>query len=261
MTNAATLSSPMQQSIGQPLALRPAESVTVAVKAATYRYPGFTLGPITWSLPTGGRGALIGANGAGKTTLLGILAGQLPPAAGEADVAGVNVTTDARLVRERVAFVSERLLCCPWLTAREHFLLQSRFYPAWDTALALDTASRLSLDPDVPLNALSRGNSLKAGIASALGQRARLLLLDEPTAGLDPVARRDFMRILSEQIVADGALTILFATHILEDLDDLRATSLIVLKQGQATQTVPVTESDALAPSALARAHLLGDVR
>ncbi len=255
---AATLPPPLQRPADEVLPLGTNASHTVDLDAATYRYPGFTLGPITWSLPTGGRGALVGANGAGKTTLLGILAGQLLPSTGVAMIAGVNAAVDAMLVRERVAFVSERLLCCPWLTAREHFHLQSRFYPEWDAALALDTAARLSLDTRVPLQTLSRGNSLKAGIASALGQRARLLLLDEPTAGLDPVARRDFMRILSEQIESDSALTILFATHILEDLDDLGATSLLVLRSGKAIQSAP-TANEAQSPSALARTFLLGD--
>lgn len=248
----------MPSPVKEPFLAMNGTVTALELHAVTFSYPAFTLGPIEWSLPVGGRGALVGANGAGKTTLLGILAGQLSPAAGTAIIAGADCATDATHVRERVAFVAERLLCCPWMTAREHFRLQEKFYPAWNNALAMDTARRLSLDVEVPLQALSRGNSLKAGIANALGQRSRVLLLDEPTAGLDPVARRDFMRLLSEQGVTDSGLTILFATHILEDLDDLGADSLLVLKNGRAIQQALMNRDDTRSPSALAREYLLG---
>lgn len=208
------------------------QAVAIIADQVTVRYPRFTLGPATFAIGHGERCAVVGANGAGKSTLLSVLAGQLTPAGGCARIGGLAVPGALVAVRAAVAYVGERLLCCPWLTADQHFNLQSHFYSAWDTAVARETAAALGLTLDVPLSTLSRGNSLKVALCSAIAQRASVLLLDEPTAGLDPVARAEFLRLLSTEAARRAGMTIVFATHILEDLDDLGATRLIVLRDG-----------------------------
>jgi ABC-2 type transport system ATP-binding protein len=144
----------------------------------------------------------------------------------------MNVGREAISVRSHVAFVSERLLCCPWLTARQHFNLQSRFFRDWDMSLATGAATALKLDLDECLQSLSRGNSLKVALCGAFAQHPQVILLDEPTAGLDPIARVEFLRILDEQLAARDGMTVVYATHILEDLDALVPTEIIILKTG-----------------------------
>jgi ABC-2 type transport system ATP-binding protein len=205
-------------------------------------------------LESGARCALVGANGAGKTTMLSMLAGQLEPNGGHLSVGGIDVEADAIAVRARVAFVSDRLLCCPWLTARLHFNLQSRFFPDWDMELAVETAAALKLDLDEVLQSLSRGNSLKVALCSAFAQSPQVILLDEPTAGLDPVAREEFLRILAEQLAARSEMTVVYATHILEDLDALEPTDLIILKTGKGLRYEMPSDT---AESASARARTL----
>jgi ABC-2 type transport system ATP-binding protein len=204
----------------------------VELNSASYKYPRFRLGPSSWGLAPGSRCALVGPNGAGKSTLLGLLGGQLAPSEGEVRVAGLNVATDAVEVRARVAIVAERLLCCPWMTVEEHFRLQAKFFDRWDMSTARSVASALNLSLDLELQTLSRGTSLKVALCAALAQRADLLLLDEPTAGLDPIARSDFLRLLRHELESRNELTVIFATHILEDLTELQATDLVVLREG-----------------------------
>lgn len=231
-------------------------STVVELSAVRYEYPSFVLGPQTWSLGERSRCALVGANGAGKTTLLSLLAGQLPATAGTLRVSGIDAARDPIGIRRRVAFVAERLLCCPWLTVAQHFRLQSQFFDDWDMGVAKDAARALDLDLNAGLSTLSRGNSLKVALCSGFAQRASLLLLDEPTAGLDPVARVEFLRLLTRELATRPGLTVVYATHILEDLDDLSATDLIVLRNGRA-EFVPNASAADEGTAAVARRHLL----
>lgn len=228
---------------------------TMELRGAEFSYETFTLGPVDWSVGAETRCALVGPNGAGKTTLLNMLAGQQSPSRGSILINGRDVSSNAIVVREAVGLVPERLLCCPWLTASEHFELQGSFFPAWDRALARDLASRLKLDLSVKLGQLSRGTSLKVSLCSALAQGAGLLLLDEPTAGLDPVARMEFLTLLSEMLTDRRGLSVVFATHILEDLDELKPDEMLLLRAGQASLH-PVLADTLLRPSDIARREL-----
>lgn len=225
------------------------------------RYPAFTLGPATFSVARGERCAVVGANGAGKSTLLSVLAGLLPPNEGTVRVEGLTVPGDAIGLRGVVAYAGERLLCCPWLTAAQHFRLQASFHRRWDTDAAFAMARALDLPLDVPLGVLSRGNSMKAAFCSAVAQRASVVLLDEPTAGLDPVARVELLRLLAADVMARAEMTVFFATHILEDLDDLAATTLLVLRKGAISVERLAGGADRGSARALAYEHLIGPVR
>ena len=168
---------------------------------------------------------------------------------------GRDVTSRAIVVRATVGLVPERLLCCPWMTASQHFDLQGSFFPSWDRVLARDLASRLSLDLSAKLGQLSRGTSLKVSLCCALAQGAGILLLDEPTAGLDPVARSEFLSVLTEMLTDRENLSVVFATHILEDLDELRPTEMMLLRAGQASLH-PVVTDEVTRASDVARREL-----
>ncbi len=204
----------------------------VDLRGVTYRYPEFVLGPIDLIINPGSRVALVGRNGAGKTTLLNLLSGNLAAAEGTARLLGTARAAPDPSLRQDVALVPTELLALRWMKVRQHFDFVANFYDNWDSARALALADSLDLDVNARVGSLSRGNSLKVALCSALGQGARLLLLDEPTAGLDPVARLEMLRRLDSHLQAHPEVSMMFATHILEDLDDLDFTQMLVLREG-----------------------------
>ena len=205
----------------------------VDLRAIEFRYPRFRLGPLDLRLAPGAALALVGPNGAGKTTLLGILSGHRVVSAGSAWIMGrKRDRVDPRL-RERVAIVPTRLRGLPWMSVREHFDFLASFYSHWDMAKVLEMAEALDLDPDHRLRELSRGQSLKVSLCGALGQGAGLLLFDEPTAGLDPVARHEALGRIAAYMREHPDVAVVLATHILEDLEEVPFTHLLALREGK----------------------------
>jgi ABC-2 type transport system ATP-binding protein len=215
----------------------------IVLEQLTHHYPGFQLGPISLTLAAGARCALVGRNGAGKTTLLNILAGQRPVQAGSARVAGLSARDDRIRIRERVALCGDAVRGCGWMTAREHLEFLSHFYDGWHMDAALELARALELPLDKTLGGMSRGTAIKVTLAAAWGQGADVLLFDEPTAGLDPVARVTLLRQLQAEIARTPSVTVIIATHILEDLDYMAITDLLALRDGTCEHvrpTVPI---------------------
>jgi ABC-2 type transport system ATP-binding protein len=227
------------------------------LRDVSFEYPRFTLGPISLELGPGARVALVGRNGAGKSTLLGLLAGQQPPSAGTIAFMGALRHAPDIAVKQRVAFASPEVLGCPWMTASEHFRWVAHFHDRWSSERALDLARAVALPMDTPISALSRGNGLKLVLAAAWGQQADLLLLDEPTAGLDPVARAELLAQLSRHLRDRPEVALVMATHVLEDLDAFEPTHLITLRDGRGTCAEVAPGTGSPAASALARRFLL----
>jgi ABC-2 type transport system ATP-binding protein len=216
----------------------PSERVVV-LDALSYAYPNFRLGPFSLGLERGARCALVGRNGAGKTTLLSLLSGQRAPQSGTGSICGQDLNRERIAIRERVALTGDAVRGCGWMTVREHFTFLSRFFDGWRMDAALDLARGLDVPLDKTLVSLSRGTGVKVALCSAWGQGAQLLLLDEPTAGLDPIARVEFLRELERLLAGTPDLTVVVATHILEDLDHLAISDLLILRDGRCEHIEP----------------------
>jgi ABC-2 type transport system ATP-binding protein len=144
---------------------------------------------------------------------------------------------DMRLrLRRDVAYVGATLQALPWYTVRRHFAFLSQVHPRWNTARATELARTLRLDLDATTGTLSRGNLVKVNLCTAWGQEARVLLLDEPTAGLDPVARADMLCELERFIEAHPAAAVVYATHLLDELHTIEPDRVLVLRDGMLQQ-------------------------
>jgi len=195
-------------------------------------YPGFTLGPLDLRVDAGERVALVGANGAGKSTALRALAGRLEPYLGSARLDGVEVREDRIRTRIHVGMLPERFAGFPWMTAQEHLDFLSGFYPTWDHEHARDLCQALQVPSAKALGALSKGNLMKVSLVAAEASRPPVLLLDEPTAGIDPVMRDLLLGVLSECLSSSSGRCLLFSTHILEDIEPV-ADRVLLLREGR----------------------------
>jgi ABC-2 type transport system ATP-binding protein len=170
-------------------------------------------------VPAGTVYGLIGRNGAGKTTLLRILMGLLPPDSGTARVLGANLWTAPRDLRARVTYVPQTQQLHSWMTCEELCRYVAHFYTRWDPDHASLLARRFELPSHTQVGVMSGGEQRKVSILLALAARPDVLILDEPAAGLDPIARRELIDQLVDVICSDNGCTVLFSTHIISDLE------------------------------------------
>jgi ABC-2 type transport system ATP-binding protein len=205
----------------------PAFSIAGVVK----RYAGFTLGPNEQTLQPGSVVGFVGPNGSGKTTTINCIAGLVIPEAGSAEVFGHRVDHRVPGWKADIGMVGEAHGFYRGWSAEENLRFLSRFLSAWSDQRALRLANRFGLPLDKKVEALSKGNLAKLAIVAALGHGPRLLLLDEPTAGLDPVVRAEVLDVLWE-ILEDGEHAIFYSTHVLSDISRL-ADELVFLREGQ----------------------------
>ena len=184
------------------------------------------------SIPDGSVVLLVGPNGAGKTTLLKALMDLVPRDGGAAEVFGLDPSAHGSRVRAGIGFVPERLeFPMERMTVREILAFNRRFRPHWEAEYARELADDLELRMDAPWRTLSKGESRRVQLVTALAHRPPLLLLDEPVDGLDPVARRRVLSLLSGHLAETGA-TAIYSTHVLADVHRL-ADRLVVLKEGR----------------------------
>jgi len=193
------------------------------------------------AVPRGSAFGLIGRNGAGKTTLLRILMALLRQDAGEARVLGRSLWTAPPSHRERVTYVSQELNLVPWMTLSEHARFASRLYSTWDAGYASRLAGEFRVPLATPVGSLSGGEKRKAAILLALAPRPDVLLLDEPAAGLDPVARREQIDALVELLADRPECTVLFSSHIISDVERI-VDHVAVMDRGQIVLASAVDE-------------------
>ena len=177
----------------------------------------WALSDCTLSIPEGHVVGLVGPNGSGKSTLLNLAAGLLAPSAGRLDVLGGIPARDATALG-RVGFVAQEPPVYSAFSVRDHLRLGAHLNPRWDTELAKSRVEDLGLDPSQRAGKLSGGQRAQLALTLAIAKRPELLLLDEPVASLDPLARREFLQILMET-VADQVVSIVLSSHLVSDIE------------------------------------------
>jgi ABC-2 type transport system ATP-binding protein len=195
------------------------------------RYPDFALQDISLDLPEGQVMGLVGVNGAGKTTLLRLLTGLAAPDAGQVTVLGQRLPAGQVAAKRDIGFASEDMRLYRSQSLRWHMDLMRAIYPGWDEAYAAELVRRFELRPAQTLGGFSHGQRVKALLLLCLARRPRLLLLDEPTTGLDPVARLEVLEALAD-VLRDEARSVLFSSHNTQDVEQL-ADTITFLHRGR----------------------------
>ena len=195
---------------------------------------------ISLEIPAGQTLALLGRNGAGKTTLIRTLMGLIEPRKGGVEILGHDPAREPIVVRQKVGYLAEDQSMYGWMTAFEIGQFLAPFYPTWDAAHYRSLLGRFDLPNDVRIRHLSKGQSVRLGLALALAHRPRLMILDDPALGLDPIARKEFNRDLIEHLQAEGR-TVLYSSHLLSEVEAV-ADAVAILDGGRLVRTGPTEE-------------------
>lgn len=177
----------------------------------------WALSECTLEIPAGRIVGLVGPNGAGKTTLLNLATGLLTPTTGTIEVCGGRPGA-SRAQLARVGFVAQNTPTYARLTVADHLRLGARLSPRWDARLAQERIQRIGLRPDQRAGNLSGGQRAQLALTVAIAKRPELLILDEPVAALDPLARREFLHDLSDATAEQG-LSVVHSSHLVSDLE------------------------------------------
>src|SRR5687767_14666798 len=161
---------------------------------------------------------LVGANGAGKTTLLKHVLGLLRAESGSVRVFGLDPVRDPVGVLGRVGYLSEERELPEWMRIDELMAYTHAFHPTWDVTYARELIYTFALDPAKKIKDLSKGMRAQAGLVAAVAHRPALLILDEPSSGLDAVVRRDILDAIVRTVADDGR-TVIFSSHLLEEVE------------------------------------------
>ncbi|KAA2264623.1 ABC transporter ATP-binding protein [Solihabitans fulvus] len=204
------------------------------------RYGGnWALRDCSLHLPAGRVAALVGPNGAGKSTLLHLAVGLLRPDAGTVRIFGESPYANTSILAD-IGFVAQDTPVYRDFSATELVTMGGKLNERWDATLARTRLAQLGIPPDKPVGRLSGGQRAQVALALALAKRPRLLLLDEPVASLDPLARREFLQSLMGS-VAEAGTTVLLSSHLLADLERV-CDHVIVLSTARARLSGSVDE-------------------
>src|SRR4051794_3387203 len=195
-------------------------NAAVQVEGLGKRYgKKWALQDASFEIPSGRICGLVGANGAGKTTLLRLLVGLSHPTSGRALVQG-DTPTDTVEFLTRIGYLAQEVPLYPRWTTEDHLRMGAALNPQWDDPVARDRLADLRIPFDQRVGTLSGGQRAQVALALALGKCPQVLVLDEPVAALDPLARKDFLATLTGAIAAaDGGLTVVLSTHLVSDLE------------------------------------------
>jgi ABC-2 type transport system ATP-binding protein len=194
--------------------------LAISLSHVSKRYPHFTLSDISLDFPPGSVAGLIGPNGAGKTTTMRIMMGLVAPDSGSVSVLGQTLSSRQAAIKQEIGYYSEDMRLYKRETIGWHLQFVRSVYPHWDDVYSRQLLDRFGLNPDQRVKGLSHGQRVKALLLLILARRPRLLILDEPTTGLDPVARHEVITELM-RAMEDEQRTILFSSHNTQDVEKL----------------------------------------
>jgi ABC-2 type transport system ATP-binding protein len=189
------------------------------------------LDDVTLTLPRGTVLGLVGENGAGKTTLIRHVMGLLRAEQGTVSVFGLDPVLEPVKVLSRVGYLSEEPDLPGWMRVHQLIRYMAAFYPTWDAPYAAQLQQGFALDPSAKIKHLSKGQRARAGLLCALAYRPDLLVLDEPSSGLDPIVRRDILAAIIRTI-ADEGRTVLFSSHLLSEVERV-SDRIAMIKNGR----------------------------
>ncbi len=212
-----------------------AAKTTTAIQATDLgkRYGSFwALKDCNIVVPRGSVTALVGPNGAGKTTLLKLLVDLSSPSAGSATVLGMTPNQSSGYLSE-IGYLAQEIPLYSQMTVEKHLAMGAHLDTNWDNGLAVSRLKELKIPMGRPVGKLSGGQRAQVGLALALAKKPKLLLLDEPVAALDPLARVEFLTSLAQAATdAGGELTVVMSSHLLADLERV-CDHLILLAAGE----------------------------
>lgn len=204
----------------------------ILTEGLSLAYKGkLALDNMTLVLPRGGIHAVVGANGAGKSSLFRVLLGFESPTAGRAAVLGCDSAALTPQLRGRIGFVNEEHSLPGWLRVAEVTAMQRKLYPCWQQARFDEVVGNFNVLPQQFIAQLSRGERAGVSLALALAQSPELLILDEPTLGLDVVAKRAFLESLMFTALDDDA-TVVYCSHQMEEIERV-ADNLVIIERGR----------------------------
>lgn len=208
------------------------------VENVTKKYEGFTLDKVSFSIEKGMVMGLVGENGAGKTTLIKLILNAMDRNEGNIRIFGMDNIKEEVEAKERIGYVSDEDFLLVNSNIKKYAKAFAHVYKNWDQELFEKYARMWKLPAKKKFSEYSKGMKTKAMLALALAHHPDMLILDEPTAGLDPVARIEVLDILRE-IVEEGERAVLFSTHITGDLDKI-ADSVTLLIDGKVTESMAI---------------------
>jgi ABC-2 type transport system ATP-binding protein len=195
---------------------------------------------VSLDVPAGSVFGFLGRNGAGKTTTIQILLGLLAPQSGRCSVGGHDPKTDAVAVRRAVGYVAEDQRMYDWMRVEQIVKWTGSFYPTWDDAYARQLLRQFDLPPRDKIKTLSKGQNTRLALLLALAHRPKIVILDDPTLGLDPIARKEFLRSVITLLQAQGT-TVFFSSHLLYEIEPV-ADRIAILDRGQIVKAAPTDE-------------------
>lgn len=207
------------------------ETAAIGIDRFTKQFGSRTaVSDLSLEVPPGSVFGLLGQNGAGKSTTIKTLLNLLQPTTGRLSVLGLDTVTESVAIRRRVGYLPEEPAYYNWMSVDEIVSFNASFYPTWDAGLAASLIKQLDLPRDRKLRALSRGMQAKVGLVMALGSRPEVLILDDPTSGLDALVRREFLEAMIANVQAEGG-TVFFSTHLLHEMERV-ADRVAILHKG-----------------------------
>lgn len=185
---------------------------------------------VNLTVPQGSIFGFLGPNGSGKTTTIKVLLGLLKPGAGVCEIGGLDSQKDVMAVRQSVGYMAEDQQMFGWMKVEQIVKWVGSFYPDWDEKFAQELLDFLKLPRKSRVKALSKGQNSRLALLLALGHRPKIVILDDPTLGLDPIARKDFLRYVIGLLQSNG-VTVFFSSHLLYEIEPV-ADYVAILKDG-----------------------------